>query len=59
MREVTTLTLNGIADGNITLSRFVGLLRDSQVFQTVELVSSIGAGQETVRTQSYLVKCSL
>ena len=59
MHEVTILTLNGVADGNITLSQFVGLLRDSQVFQTVEHVSSIGADNQTRRTQSYLVKCVL
>ncbi|MBC7967201.1 MAG: PilN domain-containing protein [Fuerstia sp.] len=59
MHEVTILTLNGVADGNITLSQFVGLLRDSQVFQTVELISSIGADNQTRRSQSYLVKCVL
>ncbi len=59
MREVTTLNLNGIADGNITVSQFVGLLRDSQVFQSVELVSSIGADTNALRTQAYLVKCTL
>ena len=59
MREVTTLNLNGVAEGNITVSQFVGLLRDSQVFQTVELVSSIGADTNTLRTQAYFVKCTL
>jgi hypothetical protein len=59
MREVTILNLNGVADGNITVSQFVGLLRDSQVFESVELVSSIGGDTETQRTQTYLVKCAL
>lgn len=59
MREITLLNLNGVADGNITVSQFVGLLRDSQVFQSVELVSSIGAETDSRRTQSYFVKCAL
>lgn len=59
MREITMLNLNGVADGNITVSQFVGLLRDSQVFQSVELVSSIGAETDSRRIQSYFVKCAL
>lgn len=59
MREVTALTLSGMADDNITVAQFVGLLRDSGVFETVELVSSIGADTATQRGQTYLVKCVL
>ena len=58
-QEVATLTLNGIADDNITVSQFVGLLRDSSVFQSVELVSSVGADALPRRTQMFLVKCDL
>lgn len=59
MRDVTSLTLNGLADDNITVSQFVGLLRDSQVFESVELVSSLGSESETQRNQAYVVKCVL
>lgn len=59
LREITTLTLNGLADDNITVSQFVGLLRDSQVFESVELVSSTGVDSEARRTQAFLVKSVL
>lgn len=58
-REVATLMLNGIADDNITVSQFVGLLRDCSVFQSVELVSSVGDDASSQRTQMFLVKCDL
>lgn len=59
MRETAAMTLNGVADDNLTVSCFVGLLRDSQVFHSVELVSSVGSGTTPDPKQMFFVKCVL
>ncbi|MCM2373596.1 PilN domain-containing protein [Rhodopirellula sp. ICT_H3.1] len=56
-QEVTRLRLNGTAQGNIAISRFVAALRDTSVFTKVELKSSVGARKDDSRTQTFLVEC--
>lgn len=58
-REVTVLKLNGVADDNLAISRFVAALRDSGVFAKVDLRSSVGARRDDGRAQSFLVECEL
>lgn len=56
-REISTVGLSGVAADNIVVSRFVASLRDSSVFESVDLKSSVGSVLNTERSQSYLVEC--
>ena len=58
-QEVTTLKLTGLAADNLDISRFVAALRDSGVFASVDLRSSVGARIDTVHAQSFVVECML
>ncbi|MBI3866015.1 MAG: PilN domain-containing protein [Planctomycetia bacterium] len=57
--ETLVMTVKGIGADNLTVSRFVVALRDSLLFEKVDLRSSTG-GQGPVRgVRSFVVECTL
>ncbi|MDB5340630.1 MAG: hypothetical protein JWN70_6249 [Planctomycetaceae bacterium] len=57
-REVRALVLSGVAKSNITIAEFVSTLRDSGVFQKVDLKSSQGNKTNTKGPRQYQVECT-
>ncbi|MEQ9406120.1 MAG: PilN domain-containing protein [Fuerstiella sp.] len=55
----TRLTVRGIAADNLAVSLFVAGLRDTGVFESVDLKSSVGAQIDRQRAQSFIIDCSL
>ncbi len=54
----THLAIQGIAADNLAVSRFVAGLRDTHVFETVDLKSSVGARVDNHRAQSFMIDCA-
>jgi Tfp pilus assembly protein PilN len=54
----TTVSLQGIAQDNLAVARFLAALRDSELFERVELKSAVEqtVGERALR--SYLVECT-
>ena len=57
-RTVHIVSLSGVATSNLTVARFVSALRDSALFQTVDLKSSQGKTELTSHLRHYEVECS-
>ncbi len=58
MRDVRTVTLDGIATNNLALAQFVAFLRDSGAFRTVDLKSSQGSKTSAGASRTYQVECT-
>lgn len=58
MRDVRKLLLNGVAKDNLAVAQFVSSLRDSGVFQSVDLKSSLGNTVADVGSHTYHVECT-
>ncbi len=56
-RTQTRLEVRGIATDNMAISLFVAGLRDTGVFESVELKSSVGERVDNQRTQSFITVC--
>lgn len=54
-----TLELNGLGSDNLAVARFVASLRDSQLFDRVELKSAASQTQGDRKARSYVVHCTL
>ncbi len=54
-----TLELNGLGVDNLAVARFVASLRDSQLFDHVELKSAASQQQGDHKARSYVVHCTL
>ncbi len=57
--ETLVMTVKGIGADNLMVSRFVVALRDSQVFDKVDLKSSMGAAGQARGIRSFIVECTL
>ena len=57
VREVMQLTLTGSAVDDLAVSSFVAWLRESEVFETVELRSSESVELNEHNARKYLVAC--
>ena len=57
--ETLVMTVKGIGADNLTVSRFVVALRDSQVFDKVDLKSSMGGAGLSHGVRSFVVECTL
>jgi len=57
--ETLVMTVKGIGTDNLMVSRFVVALRDSQVFDKVDLKSSMGTTGQTRGLRSFVVECTL
>ena len=57
--ETLMMTLKGIGADNLTVSRFVVALRDSQVFDKVDLKSSMGGAGPARGIRAFVVECTL
>jgi hypothetical protein len=57
--ETLLMTVKGIGTDNLVVSRFVVALRDSQVFEKVDLKSSVGGAGQIRGIRSFVVECSL
>ena len=57
--ETLVMTVKGIGADNLTVSRFVVALRDSQVFDKVDLKSSMGGTGPARGIRSFIVECTL
>ena len=53
------LSLTGRAQDNLAVSLFVASLRDSGVFENVDLKSSVGARRDAEQSQTFIVHCGL
>lgn len=56
--EIIRLTVGGIATDGLTVARFVTVLRESQVFESVELKSSIPGRIGELSTREYQLLCT-
>jgi Tfp pilus assembly protein PilN len=56
--ERLRLTLTGIAADDLAVARFIAALRDAQVFDSVELKSSIGTDWKQGLARKYEVECT-
>ncbi len=54
-----SITMEGTAINNLVVAKFVSLLRDTGLFQRVELKSSVTAKNVTRSFQAYIVECHL
>ena len=54
-----SITMEGTAVNNLVVAKFVSLLRDTGLFQRVELKSSVTAKKVTRSFQAYVVECHL
>jgi hypothetical protein len=57
--ETVVMTVKGIGADNLTVSRFVVALRDSQMFDKVDLKSSVGGAGMARGIRSFVVECTL
>jgi hypothetical protein len=57
--ESIIMTVKGIGADNLTVSRFVVALRDSQAFDKVDLKSSTGGAGPAPGVRAFVVECSL
>lgn len=57
--ETLVMTVKGIGADNLMVSRFVVALRDSQVFDKVDLKSSMGSTGQARGVRSFIVECTL
>jgi hypothetical protein len=57
--ETLVMTVKGIGADNLTVSRFVVALRDSQVFDKVDLKSSMGGTGPARGVRTFVVECTL
>lgn len=57
--ETLVMTVKGIGADNLTVSRFVVALRDSQVFEKVDLKSSMGGAGPVRGIRAFVVECTL
>lgn len=58
-RPWALVSLKGEAVDNVAVARFVVSLRDSGLFQRVELKSSVGKSSAQEKLRSYLVECDI
>jgi len=56
--DLAHLTLKGIAVDDLAVARFIVGLRDSGIFDSVELKSSIGTQVKNKSAREYLVECT-
>ena len=56
-RTQTQLVVRGIATDNMAISLFVAGLRDTDVFESIELKSSLAERVDNQRTQSFIIVC--
>jgi hypothetical protein len=57
--EKLVMTVKGIGADNLIVSRFVVALRDSQVFDKVDLKSSMGGAGQARGIRTFVVECTL
>lgn len=57
--ETLVITVRGIGADNLMVSRFVVALRDSQIFEKVDLKSSMGGAGQARGVRSFVVECTL
>lgn len=57
--ETLVMTVKGIGADNLTVSRFVVALRDSQMFEKVDLKSSMGGAGPARGIRTFVVECTL
>ena len=57
--ETLVMTIKGIGADNLMVSRFVVALRDSQVFDKVDLKSSTGGAGQAHGIRAFVVECTL
>jgi hypothetical protein len=57
--ETLVMTVKGIGADNLMVSRFVVALRDSQVFDKVDLKSSMGGAGQARGIRAFVVECTL
>lgn len=57
-QEISTLTLKGVARNDLAIAKLVVRLRDSGVFDQVDLKSSVGEEVAGRKMRKYLVECT-
>lgn len=57
--EVCKVTIKGIGTDNLAVAQFVAALRESSLFQKVELKSAVGGADARGQGRSYIIECSL
>jgi hypothetical protein len=59
MEEVCKVSVRGIGTDNLAVAQFVAALRDSSLFHSVELKSTVGGSDAHEQGRAYHIECTL
>lgn len=59
LEEICKVTIKGIGTDNLAVAQFVAALRDTSLFEKVELKSAVGGADAGGQGRSYLIECFL